>query len=142
MLVPSVIVPVPLRWSDCDAYGHVNNVAIVGLLEEARVRALWDDEDPIMPPLGAASDVWVLVADVSVRYRRTIDHRVAPIDAEVSVSRCVGASFVLDYRLLVDGVVCVEASTTMAMVHGATGRPLRLTAQQRERLLALAPESV
>ncbi len=133
--------PIPLRWSDCDAYGHVNNVAIVGLLEEARVRALWDDDDPIMPPLGASSDVWVLVADVTTRYRRIIDHRVAPIDAEVSVSRCVGASFVVDYRLLVDGEVCVEASTTLAMVDAATGRPTRLTPEQRERLLALAPDA-
>ncbi|WP_084124538.1 thioesterase family protein [Demequina sp. NBRC 110054] len=136
--MPAVTVPIPLRWSDCDAYGHVNNVAIVGLLEEARVRALWDDDDPIMPPLGSGSDVWVLVADVTTRYRRIIDHRVAPIQAEVSVSRCVGASFVVDYRLLVDGEVCVEASTTMAMVEAATGRPTRLTTEQRERLLALA----
>ncbi len=136
--MPAVTVPIPLRWSDCDAYGHVNNVAIVGLLEEARVRALWDDDDPIMPPLGSGSDVWVLVADVTTRYRRIIDHRVAPIQAEVSVSRCVGASFVVDYRLLVDGEVCVEASTTMAMVDAATGRPTRLTPEQRERLLALA----
>ncbi len=136
--MPAVTVPIPLRWSDCDAYGHVNNVAIVGLLEEARVRALWDDVDPIMPPLGAASDVWVLVADVTTRYLRVIEHRVEPIQAEVSVARCVGASFVLQYRILVDGEVCVEASTTMAMVDAATGRPTRVTAEQRTRLLALS----
>lgn len=29
-----------LRWGDMDAYGHVNNVTQMQLLEEARVRAL------------------------------------------------------------------------------------------------------
>ena len=30
---------VPLRWSDMDAYGHVNNVQYLRLLEEARITA-------------------------------------------------------------------------------------------------------
>ena len=30
-------VEVPLRWSDMDAYGHVNNVQYLRLLEDARV---------------------------------------------------------------------------------------------------------
>ncbi|MGL5850524.1 MAG: acyl-CoA thioesterase, partial [Phycicoccus sp.] len=30
-------VEVPLRWSDMDAYGHVNNVQFLRLLEDARV---------------------------------------------------------------------------------------------------------
>ena len=34
-----VEVRVPLRWADMDAYGHVNNVAVVQVLEEARVAA-------------------------------------------------------------------------------------------------------
>ncbi|MCU1593745.1 MAG: 4-hydroxybenzoyl-CoA thioesterase, partial [Frankiales bacterium] len=27
-------VPIRLRWSDIDAYAHVNNAAMLGLLEE------------------------------------------------------------------------------------------------------------
>lgn len=34
-------VPMELRWSDIDAYSHVNNVAMLRLLEEARIRAFW-----------------------------------------------------------------------------------------------------
>ena len=30
-------VEVPLRWGDMDAYGHVNNVTMMQVLEEARV---------------------------------------------------------------------------------------------------------
>ena len=102
--VPAIDVDLHLRWSDLDAYGHVNNVAIVGLLEQARVLAFWSDADPILPPLTSASESWVLVAEC----RRSstsdvIDHRTEPIQAEVSVTKCAGASFVIGYRLLVDG---------------------------------------
>ena len=33
--------PVALRWADLDAYGHVNNVEVLRLLEEARIAAFW-----------------------------------------------------------------------------------------------------
>ena len=35
----SVEVRIPLRWADMDANGHVNNIAVVQLLAEARVAA-------------------------------------------------------------------------------------------------------
>jgi len=111
-------------------------VAIVALLEQARVLAFWDDADPILPPLTAASDVWVLVADVAVSYRRVIDHRTEPIEAELSISKCAGASFIIAYRLLVDDVECVTATTTMAIVDAATGSPTRMSHELRARLLA------
>jgi acyl-CoA thioester hydrolase len=34
-------VPIALRWSDIDAYAHVNNAAMLGLLEEVRIQAFW-----------------------------------------------------------------------------------------------------
>ena len=30
-------VQVPMRWGDMDAYGHVNNVNLIRLMEEARI---------------------------------------------------------------------------------------------------------
>src|ERR687886_344809 len=35
--MPRTRVLTPLRWSDMDAYGHVNNVQFLRLLEDARV---------------------------------------------------------------------------------------------------------
>ena len=42
MPVSQYAVDVALRWSDMDAYGHVNNVQFLRLLEDARVAALAD----------------------------------------------------------------------------------------------------
>lgn len=134
----ALTIPLHLRWSDCDAYGHVNNAAIVGLLEQARVLALWSDADPVLPPLHAGSATWVLVADVAVKYLRPIPHRTEPIVAEVRVDKVAGASFVLEYRLIVDGETCVKASTTMALVDSASGSPQRIGRDLKERLLSLA----
>ena len=49
-------VPIALRWSDMDAYNHVNNARIFTLLEEARVRAFWVGEDSAATPLSSADD--------------------------------------------------------------------------------------
>ncbi len=133
--MPVICVPLHLRWSDLDAYGHVNNVAIIGLMEQARVLAFWSDADPILPPLTADAVTWVLVAGIEVAYKKVIDHRTEPIIAEVSVSKCAGASFVIGYRILVDGAVCVTATTTMALVDAASGAPQRIGPELRARLL-------
>ena len=138
--MPAIRVPLQLRWSDLDAYGHVNNVAIVGLLEQARVLAFWPDDGPILPPLTATADTWVLVAGLEVAYKKVIDHRTEPIDAEVSVTRCAGASFVIAYRLLVDGDACATATTTMALVDAATGAPQRIGPELRARLLQFSAD--
>ena len=104
--------------------------------------AFWPDADPILPALTATSATWVLVASLEVAYKKVIDHRTEPIVAEVSVTRCAGASFVIAYRLIVDDDVCAStdpavatATTTMALVDAATGAPTRMGPELLARLL-------
>src|SRR5690606_37772479 len=40
-LIVRLHVAIPLRWSDFDAYAHVNNAEMFRLLEEARIQAFW-----------------------------------------------------------------------------------------------------
>src|SRR4029453_11919256 len=50
-------VPTPLRWSDLDAYGHVNNARMLSLLEEARIPAFWVRTDtPEHRPAASTAD--------------------------------------------------------------------------------------
>src|SRR5688572_33247763 len=59
----------PMRWSDMDAYGHVNNVVYLTYLEEARVDMLFT----IGAELGAkALSEGVLVARHEIDYRRPL----------------------------------------------------------------------
>jgi len=135
--MPSRTVSVPVRWGDLDAYGHVNNVAIVGLLEQARVQAFWDPGAPVLPTLAAGTPLQVVVADAHVTYRRAIPY-VQAVDVAVTVPQIGGASFVIAYEITVDGELAVSATTTLVLIDVATGRPQRLDAQQRERLATFA----
>jgi acyl-CoA thioester hydrolase len=133
-----VIVDVPLRWADLDPYGHVNNVAVVGLLEQARILAMWDGSEPALPALDPASAVQVVVADVHVTYVRPITLDVPAARVAVSVESVGGASFVLAYEVSAAGVLCAQASTTLALVDAATGAPVRLDPAARARLRELS----
>ncbi|MGO1524258.1 MAG: acyl-CoA thioesterase [Nesterenkonia sp.] len=134
-------IPIQLRWGDQDAYGHVNNVAIMRVLEEGRARAFWSGSDPqergILPPLASGQPVWTLVADFQLKYRQQLDYQREPVTVEMTIPKIGGASFVIEYALKAaaeDPAPKVTASSTMVMVDGVTGRPQRIDAETRSRL--------
>ena len=141
----SVEVAVPLRWADMDAYGHVNNIAVVQLLEEARVAAFGVPSGtgagggPI-PPIdlleGVAEGVRTFVSEHTVKYRRQIPYRPVPMRVVVSVEAVKAASVHVGYALHdgVDDTLCVTATSVMVFVDGTTGRPVRVTPEQRAAL--------
>jgi acyl-CoA thioester hydrolase len=139
--MPARVVSVPVRWGDLDAYGHVNNVAVLGILEQARVQAFWDPGAPVLPTLAAGTPIQVVVADAHVTYRRAIPY-VQAVDVSVTVPKIGGASFEIAYEIVVDGEVSVRATTTLALIEVETWRPIRLDNEQRGRLAAFTPEPV
>lgn len=138
---------VPMRWGgDMDAYGHINNVQIVRMLEEARIAAFGPPPrgaglpPGVEPPAALFNDVeegiMTLVVEHKVRYVRTLDYRNIPAVVEIWVGAVKGASFDLHY-VIKDPVTredCVKATTHLAFVAEATGRVLRLTPEQKEKL--------
>lgn len=139
---------VPMRWSDMDAYGHVNNVQFLTYLEEARIdmlRALARETGHADAQDQVASGV--LVAHSAIHYLRPLVHRHAPVPIDVWVTKVGGASFHLAYEVHdEDGtVVYARASSVMVPYDFDRGRPRRLGADERGflgRYLALdnAPE--
>ncbi|MEA5454089.1 thioesterase family protein [Sinomonas sp. JGH33] len=137
-------VRVPMRWGDMDAYGHINNVQIVRMLEEARIAAFGPPggtgASGIDPEVPLFSDVphgtLALVVEHRVRYVKPLDYRNVPAEVDVWVSGLKAAALTLDYIIHdpVDGHECVRATTALAFVDEASGRLLRLTPEQRERL--------
>jgi acyl-CoA thioester hydrolase len=127
-----------------DAYGHINNVQIVRMLEEARIAAFGPPggtgASGIEPAVPLFSDVahgtLALVVEHRVRYVKPLDYRNVPAEVDVWVSGLKAASLTLDYVIHdpVDGHECVRATTALAFVNEASGGLLRLTEIQRERL--------
>jgi acyl-CoA thioester hydrolase len=115
-----------LRWGDMDAYGHVNNVAFLSYLEEARVDMLFvDARDHGASRLADG----VIVVRHEIDYRRPLDFRPEPVRIETWVTAINNASFRLAYDICDDAAVYATAATTLA--------PFDL---ERQRLRRLLPE--
>ncbi|HEY3534624.1 MAG TPA: acyl-CoA thioesterase [Pedococcus sp.] len=135
-------VDVPLRWSDMDAYGHVNNVQFLRLLEDARVIgfAEWFGHDRSVLAEG------ILVARHEIEYLAPLLYRVPPIVVEMWATRIGGAGFDLAYEVR-DGagdedVVYARAETTLVLYDFVTSTPRRMDAPLREVLQAHSGDPV
>src|SRR6185503_12270839 len=76
------VTQVPLRWTDQDAYRHLNHARAVTVLEEARI-ALFFDRDAEDGLRGFADGL--LVAELNVAYRRQVAYRSTPVRITMSV---------------------------------------------------------
>lgn len=110
-----------IRWSDLDAYGHVNNISIAEYVQEARTVFLQQDE--WRGTLTAAEfDSFIIVAHQEIEYLRQIHYRKEPVRAEVWVTRVAGASIDLGFELWDEArTECyAKATNVIALVpHGA-----------------------
>ena len=85
---------VPLRWSDQDAYGHVNNVTFLQLLEDARVQGMHEWFTGASP-----LSTGLLVASHKVEYLRPVEFRYAPVVVDMWIGTLSGGSFSVEYEL-------------------------------------------
>jgi acyl-CoA thioester hydrolase len=121
---------VRVRWSDLDAFGHVNNARTATLLEEARVdwlfvAAVRDGVDRLTEG--------IVVSRLEVNYRRSIPFG-APVTISMWVSALAAASFTVDYEVTASGELAAQASTVLVPVDPATFRPRRLDETERAYL--------
>ncbi|MEV6803340.1 acyl-CoA thioesterase [Streptomyces sp. NPDC017248] len=116
----------PLRWSDMDAYGHVNNAVFIRYLEEARINFLFRPDKEFRQ--GS------VVARHEIDYKRQLVHRHHPVDIELWVTEIKAASFTIAYEVKDDDVVYVRASTVVVPFDFEAQRPRRITAEEREFL--------
>jgi acyl-CoA thioester hydrolase len=140
-------VPIPLRWGDLDAFNHVNNTAMLKLLEEARVRVFWRPEPGEDAPAtavlesGLHAGVLTLIARQEIEYYAPVPYGRHPLDVQLWFSHLGGSSVEVCYDVcspLASAVhgepqtVYARAVTTVVKVDAATGRPVRLSAEERE----------
>jgi acyl-CoA thioester hydrolase len=135
-------VDVPLRWSDMDAYGHVNNVQFLRLLEDARVIGFqdWFGQDRSLLTEG------VVVARHEIEYLAPLDFRHAPISVDMWATKISGASFILAYEVRdpadVGLTLYARAETTLVPYDFVTARPRRLRPDEQVVLEGVAGDPV
>ena len=135
-------VAIQLRWSDFDAYAHVNNAEMLRILEEARIQAFWRPDEGGGPATAIldtrpGADTMGLIARQEVEHLAPIPYMRSPIDIEMWIGRIGGASIEICYEMfspegVIPRVLYTKAATTLVMVSSATGRPVRVTDSLRE----------
>lgn len=124
------------RWSDMDAYGHVNHANTVTLLEEARVALLFT-EAARQGADGMARGV--VVARLVVDYFMPLVADGTPVRVAMSVREMRHAAFTIDYQVhsgQSEDQVAVTAQTLLVPYDTESGRPRRLTESERDFLAA------
>ena len=133
-----------LRWADTDQYGHVNNVAIVRLVEEARIRLLGLPDKPEQFPPGRApvlavlgTSTFTMAAGQRVEYLTEMPYLGHAIRADAWLSRIGKSSITMDCRLLADqpdSVPYAIARVTVVVMDIVSRRPRPLTDDEITRL--------
>ncbi|MDO4785079.1 MAG: thioesterase family protein [Propionibacteriaceae bacterium] len=115
----------PLRWSDLDAQGHVNNSLFVDYLQEARTGFL------LSGPVPELLDTGVIVVSHSVEYLAAMEYSTEPVEIGLGVCRLGGARFELDYQVRHEGEPKARARTLLCPFDFDAQAPRRLTEAER-----------
>jgi acyl-CoA thioester hydrolase len=117
---------VEIRWSDVDAYQHVNNAVYATYLEECRDE--WVDA-----ALGEAGDPWDLVlARVAIDFRRELRLDDAEVVVSCALQRIGNSSLTLREEIRTrDGELAAEAETVLVMRDRDLRRSRPLTEAER-----------
>ncbi|HYN96403.1 MAG TPA: thioesterase family protein [Pilimelia sp.] len=132
-----------LRWSDMDAYGHVNNARFLTLYEEARVAMMFTGARA--QGLSSFAEGVVIVRH-EIDYLRPVDYDTAPaagtppprVRIEVWVTEIGAARFALRYELFDAGALASRGRSVLTPFDLAAQRPRRLTDPERAFLRAYA----
>lgn len=121
-------VPMTTRWSDNDAYGHMNNVVHYALFDTA-VNVWLRAQAGVVVPGGS---VIGLVAETGCRYFAEIGYP-DPVEVGLGTARVGGSS--ITYRLALfgpEGPAVAVCRYVHVYVDAATRRPVPLPAPLRE----------
>jgi len=121
----------PLRWADMDQLGHINNVAYVDYLQEARIEMF--AAHPELHRGGAG--VGLVVVRHELDFVAPLRFRKRPVLVDSWVTEVRAGSFSAAYEIYDEGpegrVVYLRASTRLAPMELATGAPRRIDAGER-----------
>ncbi|BCJ51664.1 thioesterase [Actinoplanes sp. NBRC 14428] len=118
---------VAVRWSDLDAYGHVNNARFLTLYEEARVAMFF----VAARARGLTSfEEGIVISRHEVDYLRPVDYG-DPVRIELWISELRAAAFTVAYELFDGGVLAGRARSVCVPYNLAEGFPRRVTAAER-----------
>ena len=146
----SITIALQMRFSDMDAYGHINNVIMVRYFEDARVRLtsspIKANADHGIPEdttfRESIGDIHTVVVHQSIDYKKQLFYRHEPVYVRTWISEVGGSSFTISYRLQEEdgSAVYAEGESVMVLMDPDTGKSQKLSEDHKALLAALADE--
>jgi acyl-CoA thioester hydrolase len=120
----------PVRWSDMDVYGHVNNARVLTLYEEARVDLMFKGARE----RGLTSfEAGIVISRHEVDYLRPVDYG-DPVRIEMWVEEVRSSRFTIAYELLDGEAVASRARSVCVPFNLERQAPRRLSEAERSFL--------
>jgi acyl-CoA thioester hydrolase len=118
---------VEIRWSDVDAYMHVNNAVYATYLEECR-------DEWVEQAIGEAGDVWdYVLARVAIDFRRELRLEDQEVVVSCALERIGNSSLTLREQIRTrDGDLAAEAEAVLVARDRDSGDSRPLTEKERE----------
>jgi acyl-CoA thioester hydrolase len=121
----------PLRYSDTDRQGHINNTVFATMLEAARVELVYGPGVPPLPP-GTSFVIARLVID----FRAELEWP-GEVTIGTRVTRIGTSSVTLDHAVFRDAALVATGEGVMVMLDGTTRRAAPLPPVLRDHLATL-----
>ena len=114
-------VPMPVRWSDLDAFNHVNNARYLTFLEQARIEWFQTIGEPWVTEESAP-----VVASATLDFRRPIEYP-AGVHVELFTAKLGNSSVVIGHRIVGDdGTLYCDGHVVVVWIARRSGTPCPL----------------
>lgn len=128
------VAEVGVRWSDMDAFGHINHARMVTLMEEARIEWLLSAGEEYAPLITSA-----MIVHVDIRYQAQLRHDDSPLRIGMWIRNFRSVDFTIGYEIRgahadPTGRPACVASTQMAVVDGEKHTLRRLSVSEKDYL--------
>ncbi|MBV9841072.1 MAG: acyl-CoA thioesterase [Sphingomonadaceae bacterium] len=122
---------IPVRWMDCDAYGHVNNAIYYAMMDQV-VTVYIVERDVIA--MGTSPSIGLCVSS-ACEFHQSLEFPEI-VDARLRVGRLGGKSVRYEIGLFKEGIDAPAATGHFVHVYvdRHTRRPVELTTEQRAAL--------
>jgi acyl-CoA thioester hydrolase len=118
--------PIALRWSDLDAFNHVNNARYLTFLEQARIEWFETVGEPWM-----TDDIGPVVATATLNFKRPVEYP-ASIAVELFTEKLGNTSVAIGHRIVADdGTLHCDGHVVAVWIDRRSGKPVPLPAAVR-----------
>ncbi|MFE6056822.1 acyl-CoA thioesterase [Kitasatospora sp. NPDC056446] len=128
----------PTRWSDVDENGHINNVRLVGYVQEGIYDLLCHHVTAVRESLFPSG---FIIARHEIDYLEQLHHQPEPLSVRLTVERLGRSSAHVEVNVCRDSDTFMRARTVVVARDRESGRSRALSPDERRFLSAFMPDT-